>query len=93
MQGSAPGSLCSGCGTVDRELQLVIETDVQLQLLIFYAFILAWGMLQTLLSWEARRWLWYLHCQHALGSGLQLQLCLAHGTGRVQMAAQVLEDR
>lgn len=62
MQGSAPGSLCSGCGTVDRELQLVIETDVQLQLLIFYAFILAWGMLQTLLSWEARRWLWYLHC-------------------------------
>lgn len=30
VQGSAPGSLCSGCGIVDRELQLIIETELQL---------------------------------------------------------------
>lgn len=30
VQGSAPGSQCSGCGIVDRELQLVIETELQL---------------------------------------------------------------
>lgn len=79
MQGSAPGSLCSGSAIVDRELLLV-----QLQLLVFYGFILTWRMLQTLLGWESG-----LQLQLCLGSRQQ---CLAHGIGRVQMAAQVLEE-
>lgn len=63
----------------------LLETEVQLQLLVFYDFILAvrlhWMTLQTLLSWEVRSCLWYLpagsalRCQHPPVAGLQLQLC------------------
>lgn len=95
MQGSAPGSLCSGWGIADRELQLVIEIEVQLQLLVFYE------LCPYLEDVADTSQLWYHHCQHPLESGLLFQLCLgsrqkpqrlAHGSGRVQMAAQLLKE-